>query len=105
MSRFRVILHSFIVIPYLIAFFGLLIFGGMKLIVGAPPSLHSALETISRGSETERWQSALDMVSLLRSLDGVQLEQDFVDQLSFEYRRSAGERNLICERTWLWPWD
>ncbi len=99
-GRTKVIIHSFIVVPYLLALFGVVVFMTLKLIVGAPPSMESALETISRGSETERWQSALDLVSLLSSLEEVQLDQGFVDQVIFEYKRSAGERKLYL-RTYL----
>jgi hypothetical protein len=99
-SRTKVIIYSFVVIPYLIAFFGVVLFSAMRLIVGAPPTIHSALDTISRGSETERWQSALDMISLLRAPEADQLDQGFVNQLSFEYNRSAGERKSYL-RTYL----
>ncbi|MCH8836678.1 MAG: HEAT repeat domain-containing protein [Candidatus Marinimicrobia bacterium] len=98
--RYRVAIYSLVVVPYLIAFFGVVVFTGMRLIVGAPPSIHSAMDSISRGSETERWQSALDMISLLRRHAGEQLDQGFVDQLSFEYNRAAGERKSFL-RTYL----
>lgn len=99
-SRTKIIIYSFVVIPYLIAFAGVVLFTAMRLIVGAPPTIHSALDTISRGSETERWQSALDLVSLLSPQAGEQLDQRFVNQLSFEYNRSAGERKSYL-RTYL----
>ena len=93
-------IYSFVVIPYLIAFGGVVLFTAMRLIVGAPPSIHSALDTISRGSETERWQSALDLVSLLGPTMEVEIDQSFVDQVLFEYKRSAGERKPYL-RTYL----
>lgn len=96
----RVIIHSFFIVPFLIAVFGVLIFAMIKLVVGSPPSIHEALTTIGRGSETERWQAAMDLASMLQSQAEVAIDQSFVDLLIFEYERSRTERKPYL-RTYL----
>ncbi|MCH7858548.1 MAG: HEAT repeat domain-containing protein [Candidatus Marinimicrobia bacterium] len=96
----RVVIHSFFIVPFLIAVFGVLLFAMIKLVVGSPPSIHEALTTIGRGSETERWQAALDLASMLQSQAEVTIDQSFVDQLIFEYERSRTERKPYL-RTYL----
>ncbi len=96
----RVVIHSFFIVPFLIAVFGVLIFAMIKLVVGSPPSIHDALTTIGRGSETERWQAAMDLASMLQSQAEVTIDQPFVDQLIFEYERSRTERKPYL-RTYL----
>ena len=98
-SRTKVIVYSFIVIPYFIALFGVILYAGLRLVVGSPPSVNSALATISRGSETERWQAALDLVSMLQS-ESFDTNQQFVDNLIHEYNRSTSERQSYL-RTYL----
>lgn len=98
-SRTKVIVYSFIVIPYFIALFGVILYAGMRLVLGPAPSAHSALATISRGSETERWQSALDLVSMLQSTS-FEADQQFVDNLIHQYKRSTTERQSYL-RTYL----
>lgn len=98
--RIRVVIHSFFIIPFLIAVFAVLVFAMIKLVVGSPPNLEQALATISRGSETERWQAAMDLTAMLQSRRDLQVEQAFRDQLIFEYRRSLFERKPYL-RTYL----
>jgi len=98
-SRTKVIVYSFIVVPYFIALFGVILYAGLRLVVGSPPSVNSALATISRGSETERWQAALDLVSMLQS-ESFDTNQQFVDNLIHEYNRSTSERQSYL-RTYL----
>lgn len=96
----RVIVHSFFIIPFLIAVFAVLIFAMLKLVVGTPPNLEQALSTISRGSETERWQAAMDLTAMLQAQRSENIDPRFLDQLSFEFRRSATERQPYL-RTYL----
>ena len=96
----RVIVHSFFIIPFLIAVFAVLIFAMLKLVVGTPPNLEQALRTISRGSETERWQAAMDLTAMLQAQRSENIDPRFLDQLSFEFRRSATERQPYL-RTYL----
>ena len=96
----RVIVHSFFIIPFLIAVFAVLIFAMLKLVVGTPPNLEEALRTISRGSQTERWQAAMDLTAMLQAQRSENIDPRFLDQLSFEFRRSATERQPYL-RTYL----
>ena len=96
----RVIVHSFFIIPFLIAVFAVLIFAMLKMVVGTPPNLEQALRTISRGSETERWQAAMDLTAMLQAQRSENIDPRFLDQLSFEFRRSATERQPFL-RTYL----
>ena len=96
----RVIVHSFFIIPFLIAVFGVLIFAMLRLVVGTPRNMEQTLVTISRGSETERWQAAMDLTAMLRAEGGGNIRPEFLEQLSFEFRRSATERKPYL-RTYL----
>lgn len=94
-------IHSFFIIPLVIAGVGVLLTIGLfRIVTGRPRDAHQALTTIARGSETERWQAALDLAGMLRSPQNVPTDQKFIDHLIFEYRRSASEREAYL-RTYL----
>ena len=99
-QRIRVVIHSFFIIPFLIAVFAVLVFAMIKLVVGSPPNLEQALTTISRGSETERWQAAMDLTAMLQSQRDLEVGRAFREQLIFEYERSLFERKPYL-RTYL----
>ena len=88
----RVIIHSFFIVPGIIAVFYVLIQALIGLAVGSPPTSRETLATIARGSERERWQAARVLAGLLQAGKGVAIDQLFVDQMIFEYRRSTSER-------------
>lgn len=96
----RVIVHSFFIVPFLIAVFAVLIFAMFKIVVGTPPNLQESLATIGRGGETERWQAAMDLTAMLQSAQDLDVGDEVVAQMIFEYERSASERKPFL-RTYL----
>ena len=88
----RVVIHSFFIVPFLIAVLYVLIQALIGLAVGSPPTSQEALDTISRGSERERWQAARTLAGMLQSGRGLTVDQPFVVQMTSAYRRSASER-------------
>ncbi|MCH7497012.1 MAG: HEAT repeat domain-containing protein [Candidatus Marinimicrobia bacterium] len=91
-KQVRVIVHSFFIVPGLIAVFYVLIQALIGMAVGSPPSSKEALNTIARGSERERWQAARVLAGMLQSGRGLTVDQEFLDQMIFEYRRAGSER-------------
>ena len=96
----RVVVHSFFIVPFLIAVFAILVFAMIKIVVGTPPNLSESLATIGRGSETERWQAAMDLTAMLQSAKDLEVGDEAVAQMIYEYKRSASERKPFL-RTYL----
>ena len=64
-STVRVIVHSFFVVPFLIAAFGVLIFFMWRLLTYEPKGAEEYLADVKIGSATKRWQSAFELSRLL----------------------------------------
>ena len=68
-STIRVIVHSFFVVPFLIAAFGVLIFFIWSLLTYESKSIEEYIVDIKVGGATKRWQSAYELSRLLNDKD------------------------------------
>ena len=64
-STIRVIVHSFFVVPFLIAAFGVLIFFIWSLLTYESKSIEEYIVDVKIGGATKRWQSAYELSRLL----------------------------------------
>ena len=77
----RVIVHSFIIIPFLIAVFCLLLFAGMHLLTQEKRTAYDYLEDIKTGGLTKRWQGAFELSKILGNPDILPADQQFSQEL------------------------
>ncbi len=63
----RVIVHSFFIIPFLIAVFSVVLFTGIKLLTQENRSVYDYLEDVKIGGQEKRWQGAFEISKSLSS--------------------------------------
>src|SRR3989338_5971250 len=64
-SFFQIIVHSFFIIPFLIAVFCVLLFGGVYLLTREQRSVYNYLDDVKTGGATKRWQGAFELSKIL----------------------------------------
>ena len=64
-SFFKIIVHSFFIIPFLIAVFCVLLFAGMHLLTREQRTAYDYLEDVKTGGATKRWQGAFELSKVL----------------------------------------
>lgn len=86
-SAVRVIVHSFFVVPFLIAAFAVLVFFMWRLLTHEPKGVEEYLTDVRTGSATKRWQSAFELSKILADTSRIPHNDRFVSQMlsAFEY--------------------
>ena len=64
-SFLRVIVHSFFIIPFLIAIAALLVFVSIQVITNEPQDVYDHLADVRTGGENRRWKAAAALAQLL----------------------------------------
>lgn len=86
-----VLVHSFFVIPFLIAVFCILLFVSMHLLTRENQSVFDYLEDIKTGGATKRWQGAFELSKFLANPAMVPQDARFVSELSSIYEQSKND--------------
>lgn len=91
---FRVIVHSFFVIPFLIAVFCLLLFTAIHLLTSEKRTVYDYLEDVKTGGLTKRWQAAFELSKILANPDLIPGDERFTHELinAFEQARDDDPR-------------
>ena len=86
-STIRVIVHSFFVVPFLIAAFGVLILFIWSLLTYESKSIEEYIVDIKVGGATKRWQSAYELSRLLNDKDQYPISDRFANEMlsAYEY--------------------
>lgn len=87
-SLFGVIVHSFFVVPFLIAVFAVLFFIAMRILTMEARTVYDYLEDVTQGSANKRWQSAFELSRQLANPDRVPREGKFIDAMIKAYQAS-----------------
>lgn len=87
-SFFKIIVHSFFIIPFLIAVFGALLFAGIYMLTREQSSVYDYLEDVKTGGATKRWQGAFELSRILANPELVPKEERFVRELISAYEQS-----------------
>ena len=64
-SAVSVIIHSFFVVPFIIAIFAVIIFLIARIMTAEPNTARDYLEDVKIGGTTKRWQGAFDLSKIL----------------------------------------
>ena len=78
---FGIIVHSFFVIPFLIAVSAVILFAGMHWLTREQLTASDYLEQVKVGGLTKRWQSAFELSKILANPKLVPTEKSFSDQM------------------------
>ena len=92
-SVFQVIIHSFFVVPFIIAIFGVLIFLMIRVLTLEPRTAHDYLEDVKIGGSTKRWQGAFELSKILANPESIPKDDRFVNDLISTYKYSENERD------------
>jgi len=92
-SVFQVIIHSFFVVPFIIAIFGVLIFLMARVLTLEPSTAHDYLEDVKIGGSTKRWQGAFELSKILSNPNSIPTDDRFVNDLISTYKYSENERD------------
>ena len=87
-STLRVIVHSFFVVPFLIAAFAVLVYGLTRLITYDGRDAYDLLTQIRTGSQSQRWQAAVDLSKFLQNPDLIPPGDKFISEMNLAYREA-----------------
>jgi hypothetical protein len=90
-SFFRVIIHSFFIVPFLIAVVAVLVFVSIQILTSEPQDAYDHLALVRTGSANRRWQSAVELSKLLAAPEQIPEEPRFVNEMLAAF--AEGERD------------
>jgi len=84
----KVIVHSFFIIPFLIAVFCVLLFASIHLLTSEKRSVYDYLEDIKTGGINKRWQGAFELSKILANPKHVPDEERFVNEMVSAFKQA-----------------
>ena len=98
-STLGVIVHSFFIVPFLIAVFCSLLFTAGMMLTREQKTAFDYLEDIRIGGATKRWQSAFELSKVLANPGSVPDEERFIAEMisAFEGAREKHDDSRIQE--------
>jgi hypothetical protein len=98
-STVTVLVHSFFVIPFIIAVFGLIFFFMIQVLIKESSSAEEYLNQVKIGSSTKRWQSAFELGKILSNPKLIPEGETFKKEMILTYKNSMNDNPLV--RTYL----
>lgn len=97
-SGLGVIVHSFFVIPLLIAVLAVLVIAGVSILSSEPADALDYLADVRVGGQTRRWQAAFDLSTLLFDLarkDQVPRDERFVNEMTLAFTEAEDDDSRV----------
>ncbi len=94
-SIFGVIVHSFFVIPFLLAVFSVLLFAAVRILTMEKHSVYDYLHDIKEGGLTKRWQAAFELSRVLGNNKEVPTDDKFFNEMSSAYVQSKHDDDRV----------
>ncbi len=93
-SIFGVIVHSFFVVPFLIAVFCVLLFAAFRLLTYEKESVFDYLEDVKTGAQNKRWQAAFELSKILANPEMIPDDDRFISEMlaAFEHAKHDDDR-------------
>ena len=92
-SAVSVIIHSFFVVPFIIAIFAVIIFLIARIMTAEPNTARDYLEDVKIGGTTKRWQGAFELSKILSNPDMVPKDQLFVEEMISAFNYAEHDRD------------
>src|SRR3989338_3033629 len=91
---FKIIVHSFFVVPFLIAFLCVLLFTAVNLLTKEQHTAYDFLADVKTGGLTKRWQGAFELSRMLANPQFVPQDERFSSEMidAFEHARYDDDR-------------
>ena len=93
-SALRVVIHSFFVVPLIIAVFAVLIFLMVRIMTSEPNTAQDYLEDVKIGGTTKRWQGAFELSKILSNPKQVPKDDRFVAELISTFKYATNDRDI-----------
>ena len=97
-STLQVVVHSFFVVPLIIAVFAVMIYLFIRLMTSEPNSPRDYLEDVKIGGTTKRWQGAFELSKLLSNPKMVPKDEMFVNEMISTFKYSSNERDTRIQQ-------
>ena len=94
-SLFGVIVHSFFVVPFLIAVFSVLLFAAVRILTMEKHSVYDYLRDIKEGGSTKRWQAAFELSRVLVNKSEVPGDRKFFDAMTSVFAASKHDDDRV----------
>lgn len=94
-SIFGVIVHSFFVVPFLLAIFSVLLFVSVRILTMEKRSVSDYLQDVRTGSLTKRWQSAFELSRILSNPKMVPHDSKFIQEMIESFEKSKNDDDRI----------
>ena len=94
-SSKRILVHSFIVIPFAIAVCCVMLFAGIRLLTHEKQTAYDFLEDVKVGGVTKRWQSAFELSKMLANRDLIPEEEGFTQEMISAFRKSKDDDSRV----------
>lgn len=83
-----IVVHSFFIIPFLIAVFCVLLFTSIRLLTKEQQTAYELLAQVKTGGLTKRWQAAFELSKILATPKQVPDSERFVNELILAFKQS-----------------
>ena len=97
-STLQVVVHSFFVVPLIIAVFAVIIYLFIRLMTSEPNSARDYLEDVKIGGTTKRWQGAFELSKLLSNPKMVPKDEMFVNEMISTFKYSSNDRDARIQQ-------
>ncbi len=94
-SFFGIIVHSFFIVPFLIAVFSVLLFVAVRLLTMEARTAHDYLNDVKVGGLTKRWQSAFELSKILSNPKSAPQDARFTAELIRAFEESSHDDSRI----------
>ena len=97
-STLQVVIHSFFVVPLIIAIFAVIIFLFIRLMTSEPNSARDYLQDVKIGGTTKRWQGAFELSKLLSNPKMVPKDEMFVNEMISTFKYASNDRDARIQQ-------
>jgi HEAT repeat protein len=94
-SLFGVVVHSFFIVPFLLAVFSVLLYASVRILTMENRTAYDYLEDVRVGGLTKRWQSAFELSKILANPKLIPQDQRFSSELTNVYEKSGGDDERV----------
>ena len=94
-SIFGVIIHSFFVVPFLLAVFSVLLFAAVRILTMEKRTAYDYLQDVKMGGLTKRWQSAFDLSRIISSKNKEAQDPKFINGLKDAFESSKHDDDRV----------
>ena len=94
-SVLGVIVHSFFVVPFLIAMLGVLLYAGVRILTIEHATVYDYLNDIKAGGATKRWQAAFELSKVLADPERIPAGDKFVREMTAAFDHAQHDDNRV----------